>query len=534
MTGGEALVRSLIANGANVAFGIPGKHNLSVYDALLDHPQIRHILVRNEQAASIMANAGGRATGTPGVCLVSTGPAACNALIGVADAARESVPMLVVASQIDSSLIGQSRGAFHEMPDQKGMFAAAGAWTIRAHGVEQIPPAVNAAWVAMTHGRPRPAYVEIPEDVLNARAAVETSRAPDAPRPGASPTKIAQVLSLLNRAERPIVYAGGGAAGSAAGGELLKFIEAHELPVVSTINGKGVVPEDHRFCAGVLPLNDSVCRNLLAKCDLVLAFGTGFGEVSTDSWRVPFPCRLVHVDIDGSQIGRNVPASIGIAADVRTVLEQLNSADIATPRPESGWTNEVVGVSLALRESGAGQSGAALARAMRAALPRDSVIVGDAQSWGIWLVRDLPVYGANQMIWPINFGTLGYGIPGALGVKATIPHRAVIATCGDGGFTFYSNELATAVQHGLNIIVILVNNSSLAIIRSLQQRLYGASRVFSSDLRNPDFVAYAESFGCAGRRVRDLEAIGPALAEALHAQRPTVIEIPFPIDVPGM
>ena len=256
--------------------------------------------------------------------------------------------------------------------------------------------------------------------------------------------------------------------------------------------------------------------------------------MSTDSWRAPFPCRLVHVDIDGSQIGRNVPASIGIAADVRTVLEQLNSADIATPRPESGWTNEVVGVSLALRESGAGQSGAALARAMRAALPRDSVIVGDAQSWGIWLIRDLPVYGANQMIWPINFGTLGYGIPGALGVKATIPHRAVIATCGDGGFTFYSNELATAVQHGLNIIVILVNNSSLAIIRSLQQRLYGASRVFSSDLRNPDFVAYAESFGCAGRRVRDLEAIGPALAEALHAQRPTVIEIPFPIDVPGM
>ena len=530
MTGGEAVITMLEANGARLAFGMPGMHNLGIYDALRERPAFRHILVRNEQGASIMANAVGRTTGRPGICLVTTGPAASNALTGVADAARDSVPMLVVASQISSDLIGQNKGAFHEVSDQKGMFQAAGAWTIRANRVEQIPAAMNAAWVAMTHARPRPAYVEIPEDVLFDEGEVEISLATEAPRPGITPQCNAKILSLIMEAQHPLVYVGGGVASSGAGDELLKLIERFSLPVVLTIHGKGVVPEDHPLCAGVLPVGDSTCKAIFSQADLVLALGTGFGQVDTASWTTCFPSQLIHVDIDGSQIGRNVPASLGVVGDVRTVLAQLNTASAEMePRKPSGWVKEVTSLPERLEPAVAGSPGATFVRTMRNLLPRDAIVVGDAQGWGRWLIHHFPVYGASQMLWPIHFGTLGYSVPGAVGVQAAFPERHVVATCGDGGFMFCSNELATAVQHQLNIIVILVNNASLETIRYLQERRYGAERVFAVDVTNPDFVAYAQSFGCFARKVRALEDFEPALIEALNAGRPAVVEIAFPV-----
>lgn len=531
MTGGEAVVKTLEANGVTVAFGIPGKHNLSLYDALVDHPSIRHILVRNEQAASIMANAVGRVTGKPGICLVSTGPAACNALIGVADAVRESVPVLVVASQVDSSLIDQQKGAFHEMVDQKGMYTSAGAWTARINRVEQIPSAVNAAWAAMTHSRPKPAYLEIPEDVLSAKARVDISPAQKAPDTGTDIPTLTRVSEMLRKAQRPVVYAGGGASKPGVCHELLKFVEKLRIPVVTTINGKGVIPEDHPLSGGTLPLDNPVCREVFSRSDLVFALGAGFGEVSTVHWTVPYSSRLIHVNIDGSLIGKNIPVSVGIAGDVRTVLEQLNAVTAKIhPQQNTDWADEVVGVSGKLAEPVRECPGFELAQKIRRCLPRNAVLVGDAQSWGTWLVYHYPVYGPEQFIWPINFGTLGYSIPAALGVKASMPDRTVIAVCGDGGFTFYSNELATAVQHGLDIIVVLVNNSGFALIRSLQESMFGKDRVFSSDLRNPDFIAYAKSFGCRARSIRTLDELEPALTEAVGARCPALIELPFHIE----
>ena len=533
MTGGEAVVVALEANGARLAFGMPGMHNLAIYEALRDRPVFRHILVRNEQGASIMANAVGRSTGQPGICLVTTGPAACNALTGVADAARDSVPMLVVASQIRSDLIGQNKGAFHEVSDQMGMLQAAGAWTIRANRVEQIPAAINAAWIAMTHARPRPAYVEIPEDVLFGEGEIEISPAADAPRPGDAPRYNAKILSSIMEAQRPLVYVGGGTATSGASDELLKVIERFSLPVVSTIHGKGVVPEDHPLCAGVLPIGDAMCKTLFSRADLVLALGTSFSQVSTGSWTTRFPSQLIQVDIDGSQIGGNVPVSLGVVGDVRTVLAQFNAttAKMETRRP-SGWVEEVMRLPEQLKQTVAGFPGAVLAQMMRNLLPRDAIVVGDAQGWGGWLIYHFPVYGAGQMLWPIHFGTLGYSVPGAVGVQAAFPERRVVATCGDGGFMFCSSELATAAQHQLNIIVILVNNAAFDTIRYLQERRYGVGHTVAVDLTNPDFITYARSFGCFARKVEDLEDFEPALIEAMKAGRPAVVEIAFPVPRP--
>ena len=246
-----------------------------------------------------------------------------------------------------------------------------------------------------------------------------------------------------------------------------------------------------------------------------------------------FPSQLIHVDIDGCQIGRNVPASLGIVGNAQTVLAQLNAATAEMePRRPSEWVGEVTGLPEQLKQAIEDFPGARLARAMRHLLPRDAIVVGDAQGWGGWLIHHFPVCGAGQVLWPIHFGTLGYSVPGAVGVQAAFPEHPVVAACGDGGFMFCSNELATAVQHRLNIIVVLVNNASLESIQYLQARRYGAGHAFAVDLTNPDFAAYARSFGCFARRVTDLEDFEPALTEALNARRPAVVEIAFHVPRP--
>lgn len=530
MTGGEAVVATLEANSTRLAFGMPGIHNLAVFDALLDRPAFRYVLVRNEQGASFMANGVGRATGQPGICIVTTGPAACNTLAGVADAARDSAPMLVIASQISSHLIGQGKGAFHEVADQQGMYQAAGAWTTRPNRVEQIPAAINAAWVAMTHGRPRPAYVEIPEDVLYAEGEVEIAPAASAPRPCGTDDQIAEILRLIQSAERPLVYVGAGAARSGAGDELTEFIERFNLPAVSTVHGKGVVSEDHPLSAGTLPIWDPTCQALFSEADLVLALGTGFSEVSTNGWTTRFPPQLIHVDIDGSQIDRSVPVSLGIVGDVRSVVTRLNAASAGEKAPPATeWTQKVTGLVGRIQRIIEGSDGDLFVQTLRRLLPPDTVVVGDAQGWGRWLINHFPTYAGNQVLWPIHFGTLGYSVPAAIGVQAAFPDRKVVAACGDGGFLFCSNELATAAQHGLNLVVLLVNNNCFQSIRSSQESRYGGDRVFCADLQNPDFVAYAKAFGCFGQRVATLRELEPALSAALAADRPAVLEITFTV-----
>jgi acetolactate synthase-1/2/3 large subunit len=345
---------------------------------------------------------------------------------------------------------------------------------------------------------------------------------------------------MVRQAQRPLVYVGGGAARSGAGAELIELIERFNLPVVSTINGKGVVPEDHPLCAGALPGADPTCAALYSRADLLLALGTSFSQVSTGFWTTRYPEQLIHVDIDGAQIGRNVPASLGIVGDVRTVLEGLNAATKAEAHQAadddqsqvSAWVREVTGLPGWIKQRVQGSPGSVIACAMRRLLPRDAIVVGDAQSWGGWTIYHFPVFGASQLFYPIHFGTLGYSVPGAIGVKAAFPERQVVAVCGDGGFLFCSNELATAKQHHLNIVMIIVNNSGLGSVKTYQEQRYGPDRICAADLENPDFAAYAKSFGCFGRRVLTLDEFEPALGEALQAMQPAVLEIAFPVPPP--
>ena len=531
MTGGQIVIEALKHRGVDTVFGIPGMHSLPVYDALVDEPGIRHVLARHEQGATFMANGYARASARPGVALTTTGPAACNAMAALADAYRDSVPVLVISSQIHSDFIGQDRGMFHEMNDQLGMARGAAGWARRVESPDEIAHVLAQAWDAMTAGRPRPAYVEIPENLLASEAAGDVDCAPPA-RPSPDPAVVAEAARRLERAERPLIYAGGGVDAARAGTHLTRLAETLGSPVAMTCNGRGSIPDDHPLALGCVRFTHRPYRDLWTEADVVLAAGTDLDEFETGRWQLPAPRTLLRVDIDPDQTTRNYSPTVALAGDAGQVLRAL--ADQLPAGRRTGtmpWAAGVAAVRDRVREQVAGQDGRRLVQAMRDALGRGGITTGDAAGVGIWQVLHMPVYEPGTFLFPLGFGTLGFGLPAAIGAQAAFPERRVVCLCGDGGFLFNAQELATAVQHELNVVTIVVNDSGFGSIRSLQRRRYG-NRVIAADLVNPDFVRLAESFGAFGRRADGVAELPAALAAAFASGKPGVIELPGPIESP--
>ena len=535
MTGGQAVVQALKANGVTTIFGIPGTHNLPIYDALYyEQAAIRHILARHESGAGLMANGYARASGQPGVAIVTTGPAAGNIMGSVGDAYRDSVPVLVIASQITAGFIGQDRGLFHEMRDQLGMAAAITKWSRRVTRVADIPAAVNEAWLAMTAGRPRPAYIEIPEDVLSAEDDLEITPAPHLSPPAADAQLVAHAARILREAARPLIFAGGGVHWSGATAALTSLAEALGAPVANTCTGKGALPDDHPLALGFAVFGPEPIMKLWQQADAVLAVGTDLDEITTGGWQLPPPMGLIQVDIDAAQIGRNYPVEIGLTGDARTVLRQIVDAlDGPQPDAQTPWAAEALGVRSHLRAAAAGTDGLALVQALSAVLGRDGISTGDAAGVGGWQLWHQPVYEPRTFLFPLGFGTLGFGLPAALGAKAAHPERRVICLCGDGGFLFNGQELACAVQHELNVVTIVVNDHTFGAIRRQQERNYGG-RVFAADLVNPDFPRLAEAYGAAGQRIETMDELPGALDAAFASGKPALIEVPGPIADPPL
>lgn len=542
MTGGQAVVKTLQANGVTTIFGIPGMHNLPIYDALYhEGSTVRHILARHEGGAGLMANGYARASGQPGVAMVTTGPAASNVMIALGDAYRDSVPMLVIASQITSGLIGQDRGMFHEMRDQLGMAAATTTWSRRVMRVSDIPTAINEAWLTMTTNRPRPAYIEIPEDVLAAEGEVEIAPATRPARQAACSQAVAEAAQRLKEAKRLLVYAGGGVIWSGATAALTCLAEALGAPVATTCNGKGALPDDHPLALSYVSFASASFRDVWRQADVILAIGTDFDEVATGGWSLPPPQELIQIDVDASQVGRNYPVAVELVGDATTVLEQIVSEHrtgaytpvLGKPEPAapSIWTDKALSLRRRLRDQAAGQDGWRLVKAMSAALGREGISTGDAACVGVWQLWHQAVYEPRTFFLPLGFGTLGFGLPAALGAQVACPEQRVICLCGDGGFLFTAQELATAVQHGLNVVTIIVNDHAFGAIRRLQERHYGG-RVIAADLVNPDFVRLAEAFGAFGARIETMDELPGTLDAAFASGKPGLIEVPGPIEGP--
>ena len=533
ITGGEAVVRSLAAHNVDTVFGIPGTHNLGIYEALRATGGIRHILARHEQGAAFMADGYARASGEVGVCISTTGPAALNTLASLGTAFSDSSPVLCIASQIPAEGIGLDKGYLHECQDQLGSFAPVTKWRARADTVEAIPGVMREAFAQMLSGRPRPTAVEIPCDTLDLRDEVTIPAPAEVNRPAPDPEQVEQAARLLRAARRPVIWAGGGVITSDAGAELRRLAERLQAPIFTTVLGKGAVADDHPLAAGATILHPAA-RAFLAESDLMLAVGTRFTEEETDRWGLCLPDSLIHIDIDSDEIDRNYPATVGVVGDARAALQLINTQLQDLGRQENG---SAAGIAK-LRQKvwrycqARAPEGVELVQTLRKALPRDTIIVSDLTVAAYWCRRLLDIYEPRTNIYPWGFCTLGFGLPAAIGAKVARPDRPVVVLCGDGGFLFNCQELAVAAQFDVPIVALVFNDAAYGVLRPQQEVRYGHAHAV--DLVNPDFVALAGAFGVDGCRVTSIEQLGPAVAKAIEADRSALIELPGTLPWPIM
>ena len=522
MTGGQALVRSLEAHGVTTVFGIPGTHTLAAYDALLDSP-IRHITARHEQGAGFMADGYARASGQVGVCLSTTGPGALNTLTPLGTAYSDSSRLLCIASQIQAEFLGQDKGLLHECRSQLGCFQPVTKWCQRATTVNSIPWFVREAFAQMHSGRPRPAALEIPCDVL------DSAGQPAIPAPlktefePLKPEEVFRAARLLRNARRPVIWAGGGVIRGCASTALTQLAEVLQSPVFTTTLGKGAIPEDHPLSAGNTLLHPAG-RDYLATCDLMLAVGTRLKEIETERWRLKLPDTLIQIDIDPAEIGRNYAVTAAVVGPARPVLEACLEICRRAVSPKDR-AREVKQLRSRIWSECAERAPSAveLVARLRESLPRESIVMCDLTAAASWCHHLLDVYEPATFHSPWGFCTLGFGLPAAIGAKLAQPQRPVVLLSGDGGFLFNCQELGTAVHFGVPLVMLVFNDQGYGVLRPQQEARYG--RTHAADLVNPDFVAMARAFGARAERVETLPDLGRKLPKALKQPEPCLIEV---------
>ena len=529
MSGAKALVRSLARHGVEVVFGLPGVQIMNVFDALYDEPGIRMVLTRHEQATTYMADGYARTTGKPGVALVVPGPGALNATPGLGTAYATSSPVLLVSGQIESYNLGQNRGALHEIGEQLDVFKHLTKWCGRSDTVNEIPGMVRNAFREMSSGRPRPVEIEIPWDVLQM---TDETELPEPEGPGKEqpePVLIREAAQLLAGASRPLIWAGGGTRDAAVSSELLDLAEALNSPVITTPEGKGAIPENSPLSLGSFYYAHGPGHIALPQADVILAVGSRMMFTPNVPWGIQPHQKVVQIDADPEELGRNIPATVGIAADARLGVQAL-LAELGGRTRASQWTEtEITAIrrqaDLEIREMAPLQ--VEIIEAIRHELDDDAIMVAGTTDIGYWSHLAYQVLAPRSYLTSSYFATLGYAFPTALGAKVGNPGRQVVATTGDGGFGYASSELATAVQEGINVVTLVFNNEMLGASHQDQQQRFGG-RVIGTRLHNPDFAQLAEVYGAVGVRLDSHEGLGDALRDALRADLPVVIEVPIP------
>lgn len=528
ISGGRAVVDALYAEGVETVFGVLGSTLLPVYDALVDHP-ITLITPRSEDGAGHMADAYCRVKGEPGVVLSTAGPGAAGVVAAMGEAYAESWPLLHIATQVPTPYLDKQKGVYHDGPNQREIFRSVSSWDHRVTRAEEIPEAIHEAFARMRSGRPRPVFLEIPADILRQECDVTIATEP-AKRtvPPLDQAGVAAAAELLSQAERPVIWAGGGAVKAAAGPQLLELAEFLEAPVLCTNGSKGVMSDDHPLMLGNMATISTVVRDeVLGRGDVMLAIGTRFSQRATDWWRLKTPPRLIHSDIDREEFGRNLPAEVTAEGDAKDFLVALLAALREKRNAAPTWGRATVAgikerARSALRE--AHPSEFAMLDSIRQALPRDGIIAAQS-TVGHWCRFALDCYEPRKFMFASSYGSMGFAFHAAIGAKIAAPDLPVAAFCGDGGFMMGCGELATIAQLGLNIPIVIVNNGGFAILRARQTKNY--NRTIGTDLFNPDFAQLAKAFGMIGSKVNEIENLGEAVKHALNGDTSHVIEVPI-------
>lgn len=532
-TGGRILVDTLVAQGCDRIFHVPGESFLAVLDALHDTPEIDVVTCRQEGGVGFMACADGAMTGRPGVAFVTRGPGATNASIGVHVAMQDSQPMLLFIGDVDRGM--RDREGFQEI-DLPAMFAPLAKWATRIEDAARIPEYVARAWNVATTGRPGPVVIALPEDML--RDEVVAADRPPLPRIRQLPDRHAlhAMAALLKQAERPVAIVGGAGWTPAAGTAFAAFAERIGLPVATAFRRQDAVPPGCSVYAGNLgygPNPKLVSR--IKGADLILAVGARLGEATTDGYTLITPDHagqtLIHVHPDPNELGRVYRADVAICADMASFAASLSLEDVS---PIRGGAAAAAHQEWLEWSTPAPREGVALdlgqcVLAMRTAMPGDTVICNGAGNFSGWWHRYWR-YGAQPSQLAPTAGAMGYGVPAAVAAALRFPDRQVVALAGDGDFLMNGQELATAVQHDANLIVLLIDNGAYGTIRMHQEREYPA-RLSGTTLRNPDFAALARAFGGWAETVETTEQFAPALERALGERGVRLLHLKTDVEI---
>ena len=527
MKGSKAALALLERQGVDVMFGLPGGTTIPLYDDLLDS-NIRHVLVRHEQCAAHMADGYARATGRVGVCTSTSGPGVTNLMTGVATAYVDSSPMLVLTGQVATPLIGND--AFQEA-DSFSLMMPITKHNFRVLDPKDIPEAIVRGMAIARTGRKGPVHVDLPVDVMRAEVPEEMMRKEYRVAPPAEDfSGLSEAVQMLRSAERPLILVGGGVIWSNATQEVLRISQMLMAPIVTTIMGKGAVPEDHPLCLGVIGMHGRECaRKAFSECDLVLAVGTRFSDRSAGNQNVlEEGMRIIHVDIDSGELGKTSNSLVKIVGDARKALRMMIEG-LVSRKGESEWSRRVRSYikececDIDLLDNPIKPQ--KVIRDLMTVLSDNSFITTEVGQNQMWAAHFLKVRHPRQFITSGGFGTMGFGFPAALGVKVAFPDRPVVDIAGDGSIQMVFQEFATAVSENLPVLVCLMNNGWLGMVKQWQ-KLFWEKRYSGTELnKNPNFVKLAQAFGADGLRVEKPSELRPALLAGLKSGVPFIVDV---------
>jgi acetolactate synthase-1/2/3 large subunit len=526
LSGAEILLRSLVDEGVETIFGYPGGQALPIYDALYDS-KINHILCRHEQGAAHAADGYARATGRPGVCLATSGPGATNLVTGIANAFMDSVPMVAITGQVPQSLLG--RDSFQEA-DITGITLPITKHSYLVRDTSELAQTVKEAIYIATTGRPGPVLIDLPKDVSSSLA--EYRRADKMNLPGykpvldADPVQVQEAARAIIRSRRPVIYAGGGVVISGAHEELLRIAELLMAPVCNTLLGLGGFPGDHPLSLGMVGMHGTKYANFaISECDLLIAVGARFDDRVTGNVETFAPeARIIHIDIDPAEIGKNVRVDIPVVGDVKRVLGQL--LEILKPGLAEAWRDKILAwkkeYPLTYCEKDCLKPQAIIREICRQTegKARITTEVGQHQ---MWTAHYYTFTKPRSFITSGGLGTMGYGLPAAIGVQVGCPDELVFDIAGDGSIQMNIQELCTAVNYELPVNVAILNNGYLGMVRQWQEFFYNR-RYSHSELLNPDFIKLAEAYGAEGIRVKRPAELAPAIEQAINSSKPVMLD----------
>jgi len=525
-TGAQLIVHLLERQGITTVTGIPGGTVLPLYDALSQSSQIRHVLARHEQGAGFIAQGMARTQGKPAVCIACSGPGATNLVTAIADARLDSIPLVCITGQVPTSMIGAD--AFQEV-DTYGIAIPITKHNYLVRHISELPQVISDAFRIAQSGRPGPVWIDIPKDIQNAEIDISCFPEPGrcAPAPAFNPQQVADAAAMINQAKRPVLYLGGGTINAAP--QVRKLAEQANLPTTMTLMALGVLPTDHPLSLGMLGMHGARSTNfILQEADLLIVLGARFDDRAIGKTQEFCPnAKIIHVDIDRAELGKIKQPHIAIQGDVAEVLTQLTPR--VMPSERAPWRALVASLQqefpFNMPNADDPLSHYGLINAVAACAEEDAIITTDVGQHQMWTAQAYPLRRPRQWLTSGGLGTMGFGLPAAIGAALAEPDRQIICFSGDGSLMMNIQEMATAAENGLNIKVILMNNQALGLVHQ-QQSLFYKQNVFEATYPGMvSFIKIAEGFGMSSCDLNEAQDPQAALREAMARPGPCLIHV---------